>query len=428
MEFVSRDLASIWHPYTAVSDREIPIYIEKASGLYLYTEKGEAIMDAVGSWWVNLHGHSHPYIAKKISEQAETLEHVMFAGFTHKPAIKLAEALLGLFNGRFSKVFYSDNGSTAVEVALKMSFQFWFNKACPKTKVLALEGAYHGDTFGAMSVGERSLFTQAFQSFLFDVVFIPLAENSLQVAEELFETEEFACFIFEPLIQGAAGMVMYEARWLDQLIRLAKNKNVLCIADEVFTGFGRTGKAFAIDHCQESVDIICLSKGLTGGALPLGATLCTASIFEAFKENNKQPSDLEGLNIKTFFHGHSFTANPIACTAALASLELFSLPSCQDSVQAIENSHKEFCNSFDPSKYPAIETVRHKGVVLVIVYKVEQDYGYLSEMRNSLYAYFLSKGILLRPLGNIVYLVPPYCINSTELERLYQAILDFEIS
>ncbi len=426
MGYVARDKASVWHPYTTVSETEFPIFIEKAEGSYLYTEEGKAILDAVGSWWVNLHGHSHPYIAEKIAAQAQRLEHVMFAGFTHKPAIELAEALLGLFKGRFSKVFYSDNGSTSIEVALKMCFQFWYNQGLPKKKVLALEGAYHGDTFGAMSVGERSVFTQAFQSFLFDVEYLSLSEEAIPKARELMASGDVACFIFEPLIQGAAGMVMYEAEWLDRLIGMAKENQVLCIADEVFTGFGRTGKSFAIDHLTEQVDVICLSKGLTGGALPLGATLCTQAIHDAFQENKKAPNDLEGLNIKTFFHGHSFTANPIACAAALASLELFEQASCQASILAIKKKHQDFCEGFSPTNFPSIESVRSKGVVLAITYKAEQRQGYLSEMRNRLYIYFLEKGILMRPLGNTVYVVPPYCITAEELDTIYQAILSFE--
>jgi adenosylmethionine-8-amino-7-oxononanoate aminotransferase len=426
MGFVARDKASIWHPYTTVSETEFSIFIEKATGSYLFTEDGKAILDAVGSWWVNLHGHSHPYIAEKIAAQAQNLEHVMFAGFTHKPAIELAEALLGLFKGQFSKVFYSDNGSTSIEVALKMCFQFWYNKGSAKRKVLALEGAYHGDTFGAMSVGERSVFTQAFQPFLFDVEYLPLSEEAIPKAKELLATGDFACFIFEPLIQGAAGMVMYEAEWLDRLIGIAKQNEVLCIADEVFTGFGRTGKAFAIDHLTVLVDIICLSKGLTGGALPLGVTLCTQAIHDAFQENKKAPNDLEGLNVKTFFHGHSFTANPIACAAALASLELFEQPSCQASILAIEKQHLDFCERFSAKNFPSIVGLRSKGVVLAVTYKAERRQGYLSEMRNRLYAYFLEKGILMRPLGNTVYVVPPYCITSEELDIIYQAILSFE--
>lgn len=415
----------VWHPYTAVTDVESPLLIEKAQGVLLYDSTGRPILDAVGSWWVNLHGHSHPLIAERIFEQAQKLEHVMFAGFTHEPAIHLSERLLGLFQGHFSKVFFSDNGSTAIEVALKMCFQYGYNKGKPKTKVLALEGSYHGDTFGAMSVGERSIFTQAFQPFLFDVEYLPIEESGLRIAEELFESGAYSCFIFEPLIQGASGMRMYSENWLDTLIGLAQKYGVLCIADEVFTGFGRTGKKFAIDYLRNKPEIICLSKGLTGGALPMGVTLCVENIHQAFREERNLSSDLEGLNVKTFFHGHSFTANPLACAAALASLDLFLEESCQSAIQLIKESHLNFMNQFDPVLYPNIQQVRTLGVVLAVDYFAPGEQGYLSELRNSLYNYFLEKGILMRPLGNTVYVVPPYCITQTQLEFIYRAILGF---
>ena len=426
MGFLEKDKAMVWHPYTAVTDSESPLLIEKANGVFLFDSSGRAILDAVGSWWVNLHGHSHPYIAQKIFEQAQKLEHVMFAGFTHQPAIQLAERLLGLFRGHFSKIFYSDNGSTAIEVALKMSFQYWYNLGKVKKKVLALEGSYHGDTFGAMSVGERSIFTQAFQPFLFEVEYLPIHESSIQKAQALFAGGEYSCFIFEPLIQGASGMKMHSATWLDSILEVAQKNEVICIADEVFTGFGRTGSNFAIDYLKNQPEIICLSKGLTGGALPLGVTLCIERIHQAFKEEKNLSKDLEGLNIRTFFHGHSFTANPLACVSALASLDLFQEDSCQAAIQMIEESHLNFQNNTPLSDYPSIQNIRTKGVVLAIDYLAHGEPGYLSELRNELYNYFLEKSILMRPLGNTVYVVPPYCITQDQLQLIYRAILDFK--
>ncbi len=317
MSWVERDLKVIWHPYTQMKTALPPVPIVRGEGACLFDENGRKYIDAVSSWWVNIHGHSHPYIAQKVAEQLTKLEHVIFAGFTHPTAIELAERLLNILPGNQQKAFYSDNGSTAVEVAIKMCLQYWHNKGDKRIKILAFKNAYHGDTFGAMAVSGRSAFTAAFDSLLFEVEFIDLPDkHNIQnlIAQISNLKSNLACFIFEPLVQGAGGMLMYEAKYLNELMAHCRKEGVLLIADEIFTGFGRTGKPFACDHLTEQPDIMCFSKGLTGGTMALGLTTCTQQIFDAFLSDDR---------LKTLFHGHSFTANPVACSAALASMYLF---------------------------------------------------------------------------------------------------------
>ncbi|MDX1627810.1 MAG: adenosylmethionine--8-amino-7-oxononanoate transaminase [Fulvivirga sp.] len=419
MHWTERDKKNIWHPFTPLQGVDDPIFIESAKGVYLHTPDGRKIIDAVSSWWVNLHGHSHPRIAKAISDQARKLEHVIFAGFTHEPAIRLAENLLSILPDNQKRIFYSDNGSTSVEVALKMAFQYWYNQGKNKKRVVAIDGAYHGDTFGSMSVGERGEFTEPFTQHLFDVDFIdfPTEERQDEVFRQfksLIDTGEVASFIYEPIIQGAAGMRIYDANFLDQLIEYAQKKQVICIADEVFTGFGRTGKHFASDHTTHKPDIMCLSKGLTGGAMALGVTSCSESIVNAF-----QSPEL----IKTFLHGHSFTANPIACAAAIASFELFMDPVCQKQIEMITAHHEEFKQKHQ--KGGKIRDIRCIGTVLALEFETNENSSYLSEMRNKLYPFFIERNILLRPLGNLIYVIPPYVIEEEALHQIYNAIEEF---
>ncbi len=416
-ELKRRDQQSVWHPFTPLADSHKIIPLTGASGCYLHTADGRKILDAIGSWWVNLHGHAHPYMAEKLAEQALTLEHVIFAGFTHEPAITLAERLLAILPAGMSKIFYSDNGSTSTEVALKMAFQYWHNQGIEKRRIVALDGAYHGDTFGAMAVGERGAFTAAFHRFLFEVDFLDFphphlsAKHILDSFEKLASSSEIAAFIYEPLVQGAAGMRMYEATVLNDLLTIAKKHHILCIADEVMTGFGRTGSLFASDHCSIKPDIICLSKGLTGGALPLGVTACTEAVMKPYRSENL---------LKTFFHGHSFTANPLACTAANASLDLLLTSECQNSIHMIMETHAQFKEKI--ATHPTVLNVRQQGVILAIEIRTNAATSYFNEVRNSLYDYFLEKNLLLRPLGNVIYLLPAYCITSEELQWIYQEI------
>lgn len=456
---IDRDKLVIWHPYTAQKYAPDPIPIIKGDGVYLTDTDGNSYIDAISSWWVNLHGHAHPYIAEKIYQQAKTLEQVIFAGFTHEPAVQLAEKLIGILPGHFSKIFYSDNGSTAVEVAIKMAIQYWWNlgsqdlgvgslepgvgnerRGKKRNKILALKNSYHGDTFGAMSVSDRGIFTLAFQDKLFEVIFIdaldlnsnggdlsiedichatlPTPDSKLRPNDLLTvaHPDEIACFIYEPLIQGAGGMKMYEAKVLDQLIKACRDHGIICIADEVMTGFGRTGKFFASAYLEHKPDIICLSKGLTGGTMALGVTACTKEIHEAFVSDDR---------LKTFFHGHSFTANPLACTAALASLDLLQQEECLNNIDRISQQHQEYLTrlkTLTSNGRTRLKNLRQLGTILAFEIELNEQDGYLNNIGQVLTRSVLSRGVFLRPLGNTVYIMPPYCITREQLQTVYDVL------
>lgn len=417
---MNKDSAYIWHPFTQEKTAGENICIVKGKGAELWDDKGKKYIDAVSSWWVNLHGHAEPHIAAKISEQAAQLEHVIFAGFTHPKAIELSERLLQLLPG-FSKVFFSDDGSTSVEVALKMAIQYHANTGKKKLKVIAFENAYHGDTFGSMSVSGRGVFTNAFEENFFEVKFIPVpdktaGEEYFSNFEKLTQDDSVAAFIFEPLVQAAAGMVTYDEGVLDKMISFCHKKNIVTIADEVFTGFGRTGKMFATDHLQNKPGIICLSKGLTGGFMPMGVTVCRPFIYDAFYSDDKT---------KALYHGHSYTANPLACAAACASLDLFSEKTFQR-ISEIEKQHVEFSEKIKSNK--RVKNIRTKGVILAVEIETAHSSGYFNSLRDEMYAFFIKKGLLMRPLGNVCYIVPPYCITNEQLAQCYDAINEFVIS
>jgi adenosylmethionine-8-amino-7-oxononanoate aminotransferase len=416
MNLTERDLAVIWHPYTQMQTAMPPIPIVRGEGVLLFDENGNTYIDAVSSWWVNIHGHSHPHIAAKVAEQLSVLEHVIFAGFTHPGAVELAERLLQILPANQARVFYSDNGSTAVEVAIKMCLQYWSNKGIQRNKIIAFKNAYHGDTFGAMAVSGRSAFTAPFDHMLFEVEFIdlPNADNIDNLKSQISNLKsETACFIFEPLIQGSGGMLMYEAQYLDQLMLHCRDEEVFLIADEVMTGFGRTGKRFACDHLLQQPDIMCFSKGLTGGTMALGITTCTQQIYDAFLSDDKY---------KTLFHGHSFTANPVACAAALASMDLFLLPKTLANIERIEARHKAF--GLQIKSHPKIKELRQTGTIIAMELETGAQTSYFSTLRDKLYLYFLDAGIILRPLGNILYILPPYCISDAQLDYIYSKIED----
>ncbi|RTL52077.1 MAG: adenosylmethionine--8-amino-7-oxononanoate transaminase [Sphingobacteriales bacterium] len=415
MNLVERDAAVIWHPFTPQKNRLDPIPIKKGKGALLFDAADNAYIDAISSWWVTLHGHAHPYIAEKLYRQALQLEQVIFAGFTHEPAVRLAERLLEILPGPFAKIFYSDNGSTSTEVALKMAIQFWWNQQQhQRKKIIAFKNAYHGDTFGAMSVSDRSVFTLAFHDLLFEVMFLdtPSQENIASSITTIQQhAHEVAAFIYEPLVQGAGGLRMYDAGLLNQLLIAAKSHNIICIADEVMTGFYRTGKMFASEYLTVKPDIICLSKGLTGGTMALGVTACTQQIYNAFMQDDA---------LKTFFHGHSFTANPLACTAALASLDLLQHP---DTVTAIEKIYKSiaiFANELAQLKAP-IKNIRTLGTIIAFEIKLGKD-EYLNNVSQFVTQAALKQGVYLRPLGNTVYVMPPYCITDEELRIVFTVI------
>ncbi|WP_229313590.1 adenosylmethionine--8-amino-7-oxononanoate transaminase [Larkinella terrae] len=394
----------------------LPIPIVRGEGTLLFAEDGKTYIDAVSSWWVTIHGHSHPYIAEKVAKQLQTLEHVIFAGFTHQPAVELAERLLTILPKNQNRIFYSDNGSTAVEVALKMAFQYWHNLGKPRRKVIALDDAYHGDTFGAMAVSGRSAFTAPFVPFLFDVEYIPApAPGQEQAALEQLQallSDEVAAFIVEPLVQGSGGMVMYAPEILNQLMSLARSHGALIITDEVMTGFGRTGKLFASHYLSEQPDLMSLSKGLTGGTMALGVTTCTKEIYDAFLSSNKH---------KTLFHGHSFTANPLACTAALASLDLLLSDETQVAIQRIAHRHAVFAEQL--KQKPGVKNIRQQGTILAFDLDVgDASRSYFSNIRDVAYQFLLNEGVLMRPLGNVLYIFPPYCITDEQLDTVYAAV------
>jgi adenosylmethionine-8-amino-7-oxononanoate aminotransferase len=435
-----KDKKWVWHPFTQMKTAGDALPIVRGEGTLLIDEDGSEYIDAIASWWVNLHGHGHPYFADKIASQMRRLEHIPFAGFTHEPAVDLCGRLSRRLPSNQAKFFFSGDGSSAVEIALKMSVQYWINVGEPRTKILALDGGYHGETFGAMSAGARSIFSAHFNEFLFDVIHLPFPENEeecLSALERELSEGGVAAFIFEPLVQGAGGMRMYSPAILDKLIARAKEEGVLCIADEVMTGFGRTGTYFACNQLTQQPDFMCLSKGLSGGIMPLSLTTCAQKIYDAFL----------GDDITTaFLHGHSFTGNPIGCVSAIASLDLLESEECWTNIKRIESRHAEFAAQlkaeFQDSDDHGVESgveavqssaaeagvvkgvikdVRQKATILAIELKAAET-GYASSIRAKLYDHFINKGVLLRPLGNVLYVLPPYCITDDELQKVYKSI------
>ncbi|HLA10167.1 MAG TPA: adenosylmethionine--8-amino-7-oxononanoate transaminase [Pyrinomonadaceae bacterium] len=420
---LTRDSRYVWHPYTQTATAPAPLPIVRAEGVYLYTEDGRKILDGISSWWVNIHGHSHPRLNTALRKQAEVLQHVLFAGCTHAPAVDLAESLISVLPKGLQRVFYSDNGSTAVEVAVKMAYQYWKNRGATRNVFIALHHGYHGDTVGAMSASEISAFTDPFKRLLFDVVrvasphcyrcpvglqrescdidCISSLEKALNAAPH-----SVAAVIVEPMLQGAGGMIVWPAEFLKGVRRLCDQYGTLLIADEVLTGFGRTGRMFACEHAGVTPDIICLSKALTAGYLPLGATATTEEIYQGFVSQDRS---------KTFFHGHSYTANPLACAVAAESLRIFRDEDVLARVKRLEELLKQ---GLKP-----LRSVRCVGDVRVIggvgIVELETDggrSGYLDEIGPKLGAEFLRRGVLLRPLGNVLYVMPPYVITEGETD------------
>lgn len=416
MSLTEKDSQYLWHPYTQHKTAAAPIAITKGKDALLWDENGKEYIDAIASWWVNPYGHSNTFIADAIYKQLTTLEHVLFGGFTHEPAVEVAEKLISILPKNQQKLFFSDNGSTAVEIAIKVALQYFFNKGEKRTTIIAFENAFHGDTFAAMAASGISLFTDAFQGMFIDVVRIPVPvvgqeEVSFSALAKSLKNDNCAGFIFEPLVQGAAGMVMYEPAALNTLIQMCKAYSVLTIADEVMTGFGKTGKTFASDYLTEQPDMMCLSKALTGGTIPMAITTFTQEIFDAFYD--------EDIN-KALFHGHTFTANPTGCAAALASLELLQTPAMQANIERVNANHLTFEKRLQ--SHPKVVTTRVLGVIFALEIKTESAASYYGNLRNKLYNFFIENGVILRPVGNIVYILPPYVITDEQLEKVYQVV------
>ena len=427
MSLVDRDRALVWHPYTQMKTRTEPLAIARGEGVYLYTEDGRRVLDAISSWWVNIHGHAHPRLNQALADQADQLEHVIFAGATHRPAVDLAERLVSALPGTLTRIFYSDNGSTAVEVAVKLALQYWANQGQPhRQRIVALRHAYHGDTVGAMSVSGDSVFTQPFAPLLFAVDRVdppycyrcPLGLrretcriDCLGDLERTLEARRggVAAVLVEPMLQGAGGMIMWPPEFLAGVRRLCDRHGVLMIADEVLTGFGRTGRMFACEHGPVAPDIICLSKALTAGYLPLAVTAVTDAVYDAFLSDDHS---------KTFFHGHSFTANPLACAVAIASFDLFKE---NDVLARISRLEAQLRAGLAPlSSLPIVGDVRVLGGVgaieLVSDKTTKNAGGYLDQVGSRLSSAFLERGLLLRPLGNVLYFMPPYVITDDEVD------------
>lgn len=413
----SEHASPIWHPFTQHGLQPEMVAVSSAKGAWLKTRNGDLILDAISSWWVVTHGHCHPRIVGAVEEQARRLDQVIFAGFTHAPAEMLARGLVEMAPQGLAHVFYSDSGSTSVEVALKMALGYFRNIDEPRRRIVALEHGYHGDTIGGMSVGARGIFSAAYESLLFEVERIPFpSAGNEQATIDAFDAacanEPTAAIILEPLVLGAGGMLIYGEQVLRELKRVAEHYGALFIADEVMTGWGRTGAIFACDKAGVAPDILCVAKGITGGSLPLAATLCTPPIFEAHRSTDRS---------KTFFHSSSYTANPIACAAAVANLDIWNTDPVVDRIAALEQAHAERLAPFRDD--PSFENVRQIGTIAALDLKVP-DAGYLAAVAPHLMRFFLDRGVLLRPLGNTIYVMPPYCITPAELDLVYAVIAE----
>lgn len=415
MSLQQRDGQYLWHPYTQHKTAALPIGITRGEGVLLWDENGNEYIDAIASWWVNPYGHSNKYIADAIYKQLTSLEHVLFGGFTHEPAVVLSERLMEILPSNQKKLFFSDNGSTAVEIAIKVALQYYYNKGQKRTKIIAFENAFHGDTFAAMAASGISFFTEAFRGSLIEVIRIPVPEKgreeeSYTALKALAEANEYAAFIFEPLVQGAAGMVMYEPETLDKLMGICKANGIFTIADEVMTGFGKTGKTFACDYLATQPDMMCLSKALTGGTIPMAITTFTRQLYDAFYDDDVN---------KALFHGHTFTANPTGCAAALASLDLLQQETMQESIERINKRHQAFKAKME--SHPKVKTARVLGVIFALEIDREGE-SYYGSFRNRLYDFFIGNGVIMRPVGNIVYILPPYIISDEHLDKIYGVI------
>ena len=414
MELQEIDKNHLWHPLTQHQLYPDHIAIDKAEGVLLFDTEGNQYIDAISSWYTCMYGHCNPYITEKVSTQMKKLDHVVFTGFTHKPAVELANKLISILPKNQQKLFFSDNGSTSVDIAIKMALQYHFNKGQKKQKIIAFEDGFHGDTFGAMSVSGLSIYNGSFEDYFLQVDRIPTPnKNNFQEVKNLLlkhsKTNDIAAFIYEPLVQGAAAMQMHKPEHLNELIEIAKNHNIITIADEVMTGFGKTGKYFASQHMKNLPDIICLSKSLTGGLVPMAITTCTLEIFNAFLSDKME---------KGFFHGHTYSANPTSCTAASAGIDLLQSDEIQQNIKMIISSHEEFNQRV--KDHPKVKKTRQQGVIFALDLDLTTErYG---NLRFKLFDFFMKKGVYLRPLGSTVYILAPFTTSKKQLQKIYAAI------
>jgi adenosylmethionine-8-amino-7-oxononanoate aminotransferase len=411
-----RDKKHLWHPLTQHKTAAAPLGIVKAKGALFWDEEGKEYIDGIASWYTSMYGHGNPYIIDAMAAQMKQLDFVLFSGFTHEPAVKLSERLLPLLPKNQAKIFFNDNGSTAVEAGIKMALQYHHNHGDKRDTIIAFEDGFHGDTFGAMSASGLSSYNGPFEDFLLKVERIPVPQiNNLEVVvsqlQHIIDTNDCSAFIYEPLVQGAAGMKFHSAAGLDALLAICKKAGVLCIADEIMTGFGKTGKNFASENMKHKPDIMCLSKALTAGMFPLSITSCTEKVYNRFLSDEVS---------KGFFHAHTFSAHPIGCAAVLAGLDLLESTEILKRRAYIEKAHTEF--ALQVQNHPKVKNVRYIGVILAIDLNIEMErYG---SLRDRLYQFFMERGVVLRPLGNTVYVLPPFVIKNSELEKIYDAILE----
>ncbi|MDR6299563.1 adenosylmethionine--8-amino-7-oxononanoate transaminase [Mesonia maritima] len=416
MSLTQRDQKHIWHPLTQHKLQKEIIGIKKAKGVYLTDEEGNEYIDAISSWYTSVYGHCNDFILEKVKAQMDQLDQIVFSGFTHKPAVELSEALISILPSEQEKIFFNDNGSTATEVGIKMALQYHFNQGNDRKVMLAFEEGFHGDTFGAMSVSGLSVYNGAFEEHFIKVKRIPVPNGNntkeiLQQLKKIHEETPLAGFIYEPLVQGAAAMKMHDGEGLNEILRFCKSRNIVLVADEVMTGFGKTGKNFASDYLTIQPDVICMSKALTAGLLPMGATSCSLEIYNAFYDDELA---------KGLFHGHTYTANPLACAAALAGVKLLKSKEIQQSIQLINNANTEFERTLN--LHPKVAETRNLGVIFAIDLNIEMErYG---STRDNIFKSFLKKGIYLRPLGKTIYIVPPYIISKEELSKIYKSITE----
>lgn len=414
MTLKQRDKKHLWHPLTQHKLHPDTIAIVKAKECTLIDEEGNTYIDAIASWYTCMYGHCNTFITERVSAQMQQLDQVVFSGFTHEPAVKLSEALIAILPENQNKLFFSDNGSTSVEIGIKMALQYHFNQGEKRNILLAFEDGFHGDTFGAMSVSGLSVYNGPFEDYFLDVKRIPTPngenhQSILNLLDRLVLEHDIAGFVYEPLVQGAAAMKMHNAEGLDQILKFCKAHHIITVADEVMTGFGKTGNHFASDYMDTKPDIICMSKALTAGLLPMAITSCSQDIYEAFYSDDMS---------KGLFHGHTYSANPLACTAALAGIELLQSKAIQQNIQRISASHQSFNERI--KDHPKVKATRQTGIIFALDLNIEMErYG---NLRDRLFSFFMDNGVFLRPLGSTVYILAPYIITENELEKVYQTI------